>query len=49
VDRGKAEVTIGEWGSEGGAREDEVVIEVNYHDAHGGTAVYALSGEHLAG
>lgn len=48
VDRGKAHVTIGEWGS-GGAREDEVVIEVNFHDAHGGTAIYALSGEYLAG
>ncbi len=48
VDRGKADVTIGEWGSDG-ARPDEVVIEVNYHDAHGGTAVYSLSGEYLAG
>lgn len=48
VDRGKAHVTIGEWGS-GGAREDQIVIEMSFHDAHGGTAVYALSGEYLAG
>ncbi|MGV9798659.1 hypothetical protein ACWDTP_11450 [Mycobacterium sp. NPDC003449] len=49
VDRGKADITIGEWGSEGGDREDEVVIEVDYNDAHGGAAVYSLSGEYLAG
>ncbi|MBU9764803.1 hypothetical protein FR943_13250 [Mycobacterium sp. TNTM28] len=49
VDRGKAALTIGEWGSDGGARADEVVIEVDFHDAHGGTAVYTLSGELLTG
>jgi hypothetical protein len=49
VDRGKAKITIGGWGSDGGNREDRVVIQVDYHDAHGGEAVYALSGEYLAG
>jgi hypothetical protein len=49
VDRGKASITIGPWGSDGAAREDEIVVKVDYADAHGGTAVYALSGEHLTG
>ncbi|OBB33133.1 hypothetical protein A5792_12020 [Mycolicibacterium peregrinum] len=49
VDRGKAKITIGKWDSNGGDREGQVVIKVNYQDAHGDEAVYALSGEHLAG
>lgn len=49
VDRGKAKITIGAWGSDAGDREDQVVIKVDYHDAHGDEAVYALSGEYLAG
>ena len=49
VDRGTAEITIKAWGSDGGARQDEVVIAVDYHSAHGDTAFYTLGGDHLAG
>ncbi|MDV3124921.1 hypothetical protein M1247_08360 [Mycobacterium sp. 21AC1] len=47
VDRRKADIVIAAWGSGGGDRVDEIVIEVNYHDAHGGNAVYSLAGEYL--
>jgi hypothetical protein len=49
VDRGKADITIGHWGSDGHDRADDIVIEVDYPDAYGGTATYTLTGEYLAG
>jgi hypothetical protein len=47
VDRALAEITFAPWGSDGGAREDEIVIAIDYSDARGGTSFYSLAGEYL--
>jgi hypothetical protein len=49
VDRREAGITVGAWGSDGGDRTDDVVIVVDYSAAHGGTAIYTLTGEYLTG
>ncbi|NKY35701.1 hypothetical protein HGA13_21880 [Nocardia speluncae] len=49
VDRVMATTSIGSWNGFDSDRGEEFVIEVDYTQAHGGTAYYTLDGQYLSG